>query len=179
MEACSNWVARAIQNPSRHIGPQSLLYGPRCVRFRTATTLGQYSPVRPSHSVSKRLLFRLFHYANGLLFEKKTVDPRNSPRRTKAFRITEETNVCPLQFRGENNTTSELRLKSLQRGMQLWSKEVLDYRKKNRRSGLGVDESSTGEHLAKNDDGRRREAKGGDIFTIIVLPWLIQIRCSN
>ena len=37
-----------------NIGPRSFLYG-----FCTATTSGQYSPVRPSRSISKRLVIYL------------------------------------------------------------------------------------------------------------------------
>ena len=40
-----------------NIGPRSFSYGPRCAR--TVTTTGQYFPVRPSRSVSKRLLLIL------------------------------------------------------------------------------------------------------------------------
>ena len=44
-------LARAVPG---NIGPRSFSYV--FVRFRTVTTSGQYSPVRPSRSVSKRLL---------------------------------------------------------------------------------------------------------------------------
>ena len=44
-------LARAVQEI---IGPQLFLYGPSVV------TLGQYSPVRPPRSVSKRSVFKAF-----------------------------------------------------------------------------------------------------------------------
>ena len=46
-------LARAVPG---NIGPRSFSYR------RTVTTSGQYSPVRPSRSVSKRLLFRCLYY---------------------------------------------------------------------------------------------------------------------
>ena len=45
-------VARVVLG---NIGPRSWQYGPRLRSVCTATTSGQYSPVRPSSSVSKRL----------------------------------------------------------------------------------------------------------------------------
>ena len=47
-------LARAVLE---NIGPRSFLYGTWFRSVRTATTSGQYSPVRPSRSVSKRLVF--------------------------------------------------------------------------------------------------------------------------
>ena len=40
-----------------------------CSEVRTVTTSGQYSPVRPSCSVSKRLIFsQIFHITESLLY---------------------------------------------------------------------------------------------------------------
>ena len=47
----------ACSSRTGNIGPRLFSYRPRCARSILPQTSGQYSPVRPSCSVSKRLVF--------------------------------------------------------------------------------------------------------------------------